>query len=137
MCIRDSPDSGADGFGQIPYNGTINPANLPGSGSTKGMTFSGVVEYCDGPDGSNGGWFCSGGVGNNFPFHLGRPNGTTKIKFFFGDNANFHGITGGTNFGTDTKVSFCALHDEAGRQELYINGVSDASAANGLSLIHI
>lgn len=133
MYFESNPDSGNDAFGQIAHNGTLSPANLPGSGSTKGMTFSGVMEYGDNPDASNGGWFCSSGGGSNFPFHLGRPNGTTKIKFFFGDNGSFHGITGGTNIGTDTKVSFCALHDEAGRQELYINGVIDASAANGIT----
>ena len=131
--FETNPDSGNDGFGQIANSATLSPANLPGSGSTKGMTFSGVIEYGDNPDGANGGWFCKGGGGNNFPFHLGRPNGTTKIKFFFGDDGNLHYVIGATNIGTNTKVSFCALHDEAGRQELYINGVSDGSAANGIT----
>lgn len=95
------------------------------------ITLAGVMSYGTGPDSSNGGWLCSNaGTDSQFIWHLGRPNGTTKIKMFVGSSNSIEGITGGTNIGTGTKVYFHAAFKSDGTMQLYINDSLDASRSS-------
>ncbi len=95
------------------------------------ITLAGVMSYGTGPDSSNGGWLCSNaGTDSQFIWHLGRPNGTTKIKMFVGSSNTIVGITGGTNIGTGTKVYFHAAFKSDGTMQLYINDSLDASRSS-------
>tara|TARA_Y100000592_G_scaffold38953_1_gene61854 strand:+ start:19 stop:744 length:726 start_codon:yes stop_codon:yes gene_type:complete len=95
------------------------------------ITLAGVVSYGSNPNPTNGGWLCScAGTDAQFIWHLGRPNGTTKIKMFVGSSSSIVGITGNTNIGTDTKVYFHAAFKSDGTMQLYINETLDASRSS-------
>ena len=119
-------DAASDESATIAHSDDLDPKTNGGE-----ITLAGVMSYGTGPDSSNGGWLCqNGGTDSDFVWHLGRPNGTTKIKMFVGTSNSFAGITGGTNIGTATKIYFHAAFKTDGTMQLYINESLDASRSS-------
>ena len=119
-------DAASDESATIAHSDVLDPKTNGGE-----ITLTGVMSYGTGPDSSNGGWLCqNGGTDSDFVWHLGRPNGTTKIKMFVGSSNSIVGITGGTNIGTNTKVYFHAAFKSDGTMQLYINDSLDASRSS-------
>ena len=128
-----------DYMGGITFNGASDYGVVQGSQgfslASTGGTIAGVISYTSIPT-NNTGWFSKRITDSSIPYHMGQPNGTTKLRLIANNNTTLVELDSNTQIGLNTPAIFAASFATNGDYKIYINGDLDNSRSGAVTLIN-